>query len=80
MESETESFMSILSAFVLEQVLLEIFHDGEQGTTGGVGRGILAVRTCNPPGQCRYKKKGFGRLNNDRYWRHTICTVDDDKE
>lgn len=54
-EGDTERFMSILSTLVVEQVVLEIFHDWEQSTAGCVSSGVLSICTRNTPRQGSYE-------------------------
>lgn len=58
MECETERLVGVLGTFaVVEEVLLEIVHDREQGATSCVSRGVLAIGASNTPGQGRFEEK-----------------------
>ena len=46
-EGETEGFVNLLATDILEEVLLEILDDGEQGTTRRVCGGVLTAGTCD---------------------------------
>ena len=44
MECHAESFVGLITTFIVEHVILEIFHDWEESTTCCIGDG-LAIRT-----------------------------------
>ena len=49
-ESKTESLVGLVVALsTAEQILVQIVAHSEQGAAGGVGCGILAVRTSYAP-------------------------------
>ncbi len=50
-ECKTEGFVSLVTALVVEEVVVEIIADSEQGTAGSVGSCVDTVRTGNPPGE-----------------------------
>ena len=53
-EGKTEGLVRVLSTSVVEQVLDDVVPDGEECTTGRVGRRILAVGAGNTAGEGGY--------------------------
>ena len=55
-EDNTKRFVDLLATFAaIEEVLLDIINDREQGAACLVSSSVLAVRASNTPGQGSYE-------------------------